>query len=199
MKLKHNKVATLAATLITFGSLAGGANAAITFSGDLVAGLTVSVSSSVNFTVDQNAGGLGTIYLGFQDVYTSDQTFDNQSTIVQPITLTLNGGTPVSANSFLHSNVLGEVSPRDFYVGFDFSGQSVSVGDTFVLSSGTATSNPNFDIPDAVGATVELDLFNSNNGNTLTSGAIVSVPEPSSAILLGLGALGVLVRRKRTA
>ena len=198
MKHTLKTVRALAGTLITFGSLAGGANAAITFSGDLVAGLTVSVSSPVIFTVDQNAGGLDTIFLGFQDVYSSDQPFDNQVIISQPITLTLNGGTPVSATSFLHSNIVGEVSPRDFFVGFNFSGQSVSVGDVFVLSSGSATSNPNFDIPDAVGATVELDLFDGNNGNTLTSGATVSVPEPSSAVLFGLGTLGIVALRRRT-
>ena len=68
MKLKHTKVATLAATLITFGSLAGGANAAVTVttSGSGSGGDISITFSAVDFLATSNFTG-GSLGLAFDE------------------------------------------------------------------------------------------------------------------------------------
>ncbi|MDB4143269.1 hypothetical protein OAF06_01530 [Akkermansiaceae bacterium] len=65
MKLKQTKVATLAATLITFGSLAGGANAALTITNfDLQ---STSISFDISGTIEGPAPLEGFSWLFFVD------------------------------------------------------------------------------------------------------------------------------------
>lgn len=65
MKPKHTKVATLAVTLITFGSLAGGANAALTITNfDLQ---STSISFDISGTIEGPAPSGGLSWLFFVD------------------------------------------------------------------------------------------------------------------------------------
>ena len=70
-------------------------------------------------------------------------------------------------------------------------GYTPGIGDTFTLFSGTLSGTYSFDFADAGGAAAW------DTSNFLTTGAITSIPEPATMSLLGAGAIGLLVRRKR--
>jgi hypothetical protein len=201
-KMKHTlkSVRTLAATLITFGSLAGGANAAVvsfnvsqtftqgTGQSDLAA-TTVSIGSAGSFVVDPGSSGE---YLDFDFTvggafastgispagYPWMRSFDAGETITVSLdfntsnwTTILDGGVTTSPWDSSHNGFIGfRANGGELgYISYDFS-----------RSSGLST------------ITLNEGAFESIAGQSISI-----IPEPSSAFLLGLGALAVLVRRRR--
>lgn len=202
MKLKHTKVATLAATLITFGSLAGGANAAISFTSmgnDLVVNITSPISFSVTtaLATDTRWG------LRLENVFTVAQ-----STNIVPgsttSTIDLAGTTSTTTLNQHGVFTFGSTTGQDLFVFWNPPSYTPTINDSISISSGTFTLNGFLDSgisPDTVATSTTASIIQGANGKAIasTSVALLAIPEPSSALLLGLGALSLLARRKRTA
>jgi hypothetical protein len=202
MKLKYTKVTTLAATLIIFGSLAGGANAAVIFSNP-GGKLNVTFTDAVDYTV--NSSHTEDFYhLVIRDVYTSDQPSNFANTVANStVTLThINSGSANATpnDSAQYSGISGYSLPdnNDLILGFRWSSDlTVTSGDTFTLSAGTYSTNRNIALPDSNAASFDTLLIDGFRFNQVTSVQTL-IPEPSSALLVGLSALGLAVARRRT-
>ena len=202
MKLKYTKVATLAATLIIFGSLAGGANAAVIFSNP-GGTLNVTFTDAVDYTV--NSSHTHNYYhLVIRDVYTSAQP-NNWASIFgvgSTVTLTHNNSGLANVNpndNVVYSGILDFNVPdnNDLILGFRWSSDlTVTSGDTFTLSAGTYSTNRNIALPDSNAASFDTLLIEGAQFNQATSVQTL-IPEPSSALLVGLSALGLAVARRR--
>jgi hypothetical protein len=211
MKTKHRKKATLAATLITFGSLAGGASAASIYSvqytgvrGGALDGGTVLVSTSIS------DGDLWNT-----DILSNNGVPDHHGTV----TATVSGS---SSADGIYSYTGGGLA--GFNVNTGGSGTLFSIANTPIdnkiqLSRGVDTLSFRylFSLPSDAGIIIgqpvlDSQLFEVASGSGLlefngsespfanvASLGAATVPEPSSALLIGLGALGFLARRKRTA
>lgn len=194
------KLATLAATLTTFGSLAGGANAAITFE-SIGSNQYRANFDPITFNVTTNTSAF---YISFEDFFTtSSGSFG--SAISGDFSYSLNGASSVTVN---HTSSSGTVSfspggitdANDLY--FNFSGGPlVDIGDTISISGNNLVFSTA-----SIGGIPNSGTFNATLANSAFTAisndvavSLVSVPEPSSTLLLGLGALGFVFRRKRTA
>lgn len=185
MKLKHTKVATLAATLITFGSLAGGANAAVTV--HLSDGGSGSTNMSISASGTVIAVNSWFVYETLTPTFHGTANYDN--IVIADI--------PTGAGS----PPLNRLRIRDNFAS----------GSYFQLWTGSPSVNSPFDLSSMNGTyNVPVDFSLLNEGTwtlTYSSGMDVgevnltvgAVPEPSSTLLLGLGALAIVVRRKRLA
>ena len=218
MKLKHTKVATLAATLITFGSLAGGANAALSFTFQEV-GDDVVLTSSGSFDITglpdatasfdswgwvgiQASGGLGGV-IGAQD----GNIHSGFSSTNAAVTWNVGTDTSVIGNwysgGFVNASG-GSVGSRGFttYVswgtlsGFTYNSGDL-VGSTWIPDLSAAYLNTDLS---GLGITPgSYSVVDSITGESITiNAANAAIPEPSSVLLLGLGTLGLSVRRRRT-
>jgi hypothetical protein len=191
------KVSTLAATIITIGSLAGGANAALTgttvvmeYTGNAGYANVVSttdvatVGSGVEF-MSQRPGGTSDLFQidltnnlltitaleGFTD--SSFLSFNWEFTIQDPL-MTFDDASLVSNTLFSNPPFTNPVHPT---VGFDTLNRTLTVSRFIAAGIGTATITN--------GGIVEVSLSTS------------TVPEPSSTALLGLGGLALMFRRRR--
>lgn len=227
MKLKHKNVATLAATLITFGSLAGGANAALI--GISSAGNAseraelISTLSSLGHTTTSTIDGSLDLILSFPSGGISSfggvpylQISDHGSGLISNTTTYIGTSSPNVTISLTEAHpIFTGVSSSWVSKGFWNYGLASSwVGSA---TAGTALADANVDGSGAVSNVLAVD--GSNNiyigwnvyGSDATSDDIQLLsnaiefqatgsvaPEPSSALLLGFSALGFVSRRKRT-
>lgn len=177
MKLKHTKLGTFAATLIIFGSLAGGANGATLILDD-TNGYSVTTVSS--FTISQpdfelNASSNVVFSNSIAALGTSTVADFSSNTFAQ-----IGGGSEPGGNG-----LRGFANNAIAFTIRDNNAQLYDALITFVRSSdsgNTAGTAPN---PD-------------NNAGLVIEITAAAVPEPSSALLLGLAGLGLVTRRKRT-
>jgi hypothetical protein len=187
--MKHilKSVRALAATLITFGSLAGGADAAtvIDYTGSNNSGLT---------TYDEN---------GYNVTQTNSGTFDLDTTFgivtatspASEISLTNILGDSFTLNSLsMGSFNLVPVSYQGYLNGV------LQATDSFTNTIGGGASQ-NFSTVNLAGITVDEIRFTINQSTganqVIQTFNVSTIPEPSSALLLGLGALGMIARRTR--
>lgn len=210
MKLKHSAVATHAATLITFGSLTGGANAAlITVNGLNTQRIDITYSSFPDFTwefINDSFGGSYIFATGLG--YTS-----------QEASFTL-GGPPAQTFSSTTGLNLNELESNAYTFWNASSGFSEGLpGNGIYYVSGGFNTNANSSFTTAqLAANSHLvmkvqvsEIFSENRFlgyvyddgqqavDFTTAVSLLSVPEPSSALLLGLGSLGIIMRRRRVA
>jgi hypothetical protein len=210
---------TLAATLIAIGSLTGGANAAVTaniqysFTGTFAGTLNgVSFNGPVRISMLSNTEN-NTSYSVLSGFTTTtfyrlfgETTIDIGDDGLDVVTMTRLSPvwtTPVITAS--RSNTFGIYSttvslayfnaPNSSTVGrTTFGTKSDSTYDFSGPESYTFTTNPtNLSDIETTGGTL---LFSSGGRVNFTATA---VPEPSAAALLGLGAMGLLARRRRKA
>lgn len=187
MKLKHTKVATLAATLITFGSLAGGANGAlITFDGVPASTIPAAPYEESGFTITATTGANAVFNGG---VFSSNYFTYQGSTTTATIVLSSGGAFNLdSLDLGLGQNSVGG-STDITLVGNFFGGGSINT----TFNNVTAVQNEvlvgwNNLVSVTISGTDDPGIDNINAS---------AVPEPSSALLAGLGVLGLLARRKR--
>jgi len=189
MKIKHTKVAALASTLITFGSLTGGAEAAVIINFEELGGGVIATTSGSIVVPNTFANNFsGTVNA------TDPDTFLYATGSVDRYT----GGTNPSVGPTIQANT---ASGSTF--GFDVSSFYVAAS-TPVGSSYTPNTTWTWTSADLASIGLgSLDstptlAFTTSEGDTISFTA-TTVPEPSSAFLLGLGALGLVSRRKRSA
>ena len=196
MKSRHTKVATLAAILFTFGSLAGGANAAIlvTISDDGT-DLTMTATGSYDFSGVTNyvGGELPVIAAvapqaagGIYGWYTTNAT---RNYIVN-----YSGSLTGSSGVFSPDSV---TTTNPFYFSTDASTISF-MDDAFTRGSVNETAVFNGVTLASLGMVAGESVIVTWGDDSATIQTIQTIPEPSSTLLLGLGALGILARRKRT-
>ena len=191
MKLKNTKVATLAVPIFTFESLAERANAALTITLDEVGGnLNYTVSGSINLDAlgaqvglangfDAVGPALGAFATtGITDLYEVD--ISNWSSF--------GSGTVSSWSSSTGDAIALFTDPRLGLPTGYISGNQLSASGS--LTGGSFASQG---ITEGTFVTTLTNGVNSDNVTIIT----LAIPEPSSALLLGIGLLGVIGRRHR--
>ena len=191
MKHALKSATTLVATLITVGSFAGGANAATLTFGDSqvfpAAGYTES-----GFVVTATSSSNAIFAPGIDGIFSSHfLTFDAPNTAI----------TISSASSEVFSFTSTDL-------GLSFTSGAVASADvTFLgtLATGGTVSQTFFNVTTLQNVQLNWDGLTSLTvsgtadpglDNMVFNGS--AVPEPSSALLLGLGAFGLVSRRRRS-
>lgn len=144
---------------------------------------TAAPAADVSFSVDTSVYLSGTVYV----VFGSFQDFAQVSAT---------DGTNTLISGFLG---VTDNDPRIDLTGtpFDFSG-------TTLAGTGTAIAAFDFDNTLATGTTLDFQQINTDVDGSrarfygvIVDGVAIPIPEPSSTALLGIGALGLLMRRRR--
>ena len=190
MKHTLKSVRALAATLITLGSLAGGANAAVTattFGSGASGNITIDLPQ-INFTATSSFSG-GVLALVFDEAQPNSGN-NRSGNFNGP---NLGGG---AINFIADSGYIGvDITQNDPYI-VTVSAAPFNMGDTVSFAGGTSFMTS---------AEIDLDVFASGSyevfltddfGSRLSANG-VAVPEPTSALLLGFGALGIVASRRR--
>lgn len=194
MKIQTRVNATLAATLITFGALVGGANAAIVMTiTDDGTDLTMTATGSYDFSAvgDNGTDKVFGVNAGVTPTlggYGWETTANTLS-----LTVSYSGSLTGSSNAFPATSV---TTTNPFY--FDTGGSVIrfaagapltgTVNETAIFAGVTLAS-----LGMVAGESVSVTW----TGDSATIQTTTPVPEPSSSLLFGLGALGLVVRRRR--
>ncbi|MDB4618197.1 PEP-CTERM sorting domain-containing protein [Akkermansiaceae bacterium] len=205
MKTTHKAVAPLAATFITFGSLVGGANAAVTFSqsGDEI---TMSVTDQSYMVVRTQL--TTTVFVTFANVFpTGESGVSDTARVGGSLSYSINGG-PSTIAPWLNGGWQYRAEPRsgwstkDAFFAMEVAIGTFTDGDTVTFNgylTVDTTLDPNAIMPSDLTPRLVLTTFWDRLGfmSELTSTPFNVAPEPSSALLLGLGGFGFAVRRRR--
>ena len=223
MKIQKTTARALTAATLLFGSLAGGANAAIITFADPNAQTTQSSvdpsspTSTAARTID--GSGLGSPYPTFPTTHIASNA-DSWLATAATGWLHYDFGTAeildrVRIWNYNHSGVLKERGVRDvtIYTSMDAGafGDNNHLSWTLLTTLDDITIGPDdadinnpygeeFDLADTTARYVRFEITE-NWGNPANTGLaevqFISVPEPSSFFLLGLGSLAVVLRRRR--
>ena len=196
----QRKVNILATTLTMFGALAGGASAAVVIN-DEGSGTFQAIIDPITINITNTVNAVG--FLVFEDYFSSNSTSSGSAVNPTNMTISINGDPAVN---LLQSSETGKISfsffeldENDFF--FDFnngaSTQSLSAGDIIIIGGDFRFSG----ITDGVASSASsVNVFLVDGRSNIAGSTIVNlVPEVSSTLLLGLSALGMISRRKRSA
>ena len=185
------KLRSLAATLLTIGSLAGGADGALSATVTLNSSTEIEVTLSGTFGAPEATSFPNTVLIDFgTDVFTSG---------IHPI---------ATVGSFEVAETEGEETRGSFFNNFNtvafsmqllhFAGGSFSVGD-HVSGSAVFTYAADYQLTEGQPFDLYWGTSKTGVGRSLQSSGTVTaaVPEPSSVLLLGLGGCGYAMRRRR--
>ena len=184
----HHLKASILASIVSLGAISSShAAVSMIWSGGNDTPLSCTISEPVLFTISGNPGnpmlqfviqGVGNLYISGGQPTTGDLTYS------------VNGGTNLTFTGFGEGISNGALNATDAFL-MHFPYVSYSQGDTVVLNPGTLTMATNVH-----GAPPANGLFNMiliDGGYQLVG---TQVPEVSSTLLCGLGALGLLRRRR---
>lgn len=202
MKYTLKSMSALAATLIIHGSLAGGANAAVTITfNEVGSSVIATVSGSANLAALIGvATNVPVIFVGESSVYAN------------PVFLGIGG-----SSSF---DPYGTISgPASIGSGIIQIAATSTSGDFVGIGNGTGTGNPPVDLwlPASYSSgsplsgsstwtgqslsTLGIDpgvyVWSWGSGSSADTLTLDVIPEPSSALLLGLGTIGFLATNRR--
>lgn len=194
MKIKHTKAAILAASLISLGTLAGGANAAITLSD--VSATSNTITFTIAGTIDGPAPAANTNFLFLSSSIDGASFLSAQDFAPGTSGSGLIGGSAITLFFIENSSgndrlSFGTISP--FSAGDSVSG-------TFTITTASNIIDPAALLDDGVSlhwGRVTSDASVGASTHTGTFQGAFNVPEPSSALLLGLSAFGLTVARRR--
>ena len=187
MKMRK-KVSALAATITMIGSLAGGANGAV----------TITFSAEGDNTRTTITGSINTTGLTFSSPIGGAGSFGMSNN--RDLQITKAPGRWIHADHGLtlptwHSIDEAQTIDADDITGRDFGIEGTKI---FLPESYTSESEINTDFR-ILRKLSEIDpqsgvILTLGNGDTVS---VLVVPEPSSSLLLGLGGIAVLLRRVR--
>ena len=183
------------------------APAVITISGGSGAPLSVSFTSPPGFTmtsaIDHDTNGMQ-LYLVISDIMSAaENTFSAIPTLDNVQWANDGAGGGNSSDNFTQAVVtydfaVNDIAPSDLWVWLDTSGQT-QINDVITFSSVEFTTGDNFSstVPDGI----SVDVFLTNESGVLASNVVSEttnvIPEPAGALLLLLGAVGVVMRTRR--
>jgi hypothetical protein len=208
MKNTIKSVCALAATLITYGSLAGGANAATLITGTSVISNPITATPSYNIINLTNNSGLSSV--GDSDsVIINAGSFSNNflQTFAETGSYVFDLGAVYTATNMHIWNYSWASSLSRGADSFSYATSTDNISYTsditgnLAISIGNGSPSDNF----ALGSDaryVRISLLTSHGDSTYVglnevgfSGT--AVPEPASAALVGLGCLSLVIRRSR--
>lgn len=194
MKLKHTNLIALAATIITFGSLAGGADGAVVISNWNAT--TSTLSFDVTGSISDNNPGASQNFRIFIGMAGGNGEWATNATNVSGSILDNGGSTaPVHAAwIFTFSN--GQVGVQDT-IQLETNNPSFSLGDVFNYHISYVGIQGDATLIDFNQVIVSWGRTNFDSAPEVAHQIGAAVPEPSLAVLLGLGALGVVACRRR--
>lgn len=198
MKFTSNSICSLAAALITLGSLQESANAAITVIGNPQVSATVQVTSPITWTIT-SSGSVQVLCL--DEAMSSPDGIQNEPTLVGGSLLLTNLSTGQSINltDFGDGNLsFGDMTPGDsyFWTGSISISLAVTAGDIVQLSPSSPISFSE------LGFDQDWNGFSFVGFTYLADGAglaktTLAIPEPSSALLIALTSGTLLFRRRK--
>ena len=193
-----------ASAFITFGSLAGGANAAVlrTVNSFDAPGSSGSFAFGTIFTVgtsDLLITGLGAYDFG-SDGFTTEGGI--KVGIYAEATNTLVASTNVLSSDPLIDSYRYSTATINLSANTQYRLVAVSGSDNYIQGAGTWNYNSSELTVNGFSWVFTTELTPSTSGNESDYGMgnfqFSAVPEPSSAIIIGIGSLGMLARRRRT-
>lgn len=205
MKTTRKAVAPLAATFITFGSLVGGANAAVTFSqsGDEIT-MSVTDQSYIVIRTQQTT----VVSVTFANVFpTGGSAVSDTARVGGSLSYSINGGPSTIApwlngKSQYRAGLETGWSTKDAFFAMEVAIGTFTDGDTVTFNGYLTidtTLDPNAIMPADLTPRLVRTTFWDRDGfmSEVQDTPFNVAPEPSSALLLGLGGFGFAVRRRR--
>lgn len=166
---------------------------------NVATGASVDVGGPLTVTAGK-VSGTGTVTDSLTLVGGTIEPGNSPGTLTIDGTLTLDGGATlvlelVDTGDFDILNVTGDVTLTSAGITVDTSGLTANVGDSFTfLTSGGALAGTFTNPASFTSGIYEFDLSYTASSALLT---VTAVPEPSSLALLGVAAVGAVVRRRR--
>ena len=196
MKIRTRTAFSLSAVLLTCGSFAGGANGAIILS-DAGGFAKVTFTAPITFQATVTVSGPPAFFnLIAEDYFTSDTAARNGNAPSGGIT------TSNFANTILVISTNSTSVPQNLYDRNDLlisfsAGSNINTGDFITFEASSFVSDISYSsLPGTTNSSVSVTMTD-NNYQAISGSQTVAVPEPSSAILVGISALALAGLRRR--